>query len=318
MADIQIADAWKRRARALLGNEADTLLHYCQTPVQKSIRLNTLRYGKDHILEQLAAAGWELHSVPWCPLGYWVMNRTREDIGRSVWHALDYFYIQDAVSLIPAEILAPKTQMCVLDMAAAPGSKTGHLATMMQDTGGIVANDVALGRLPALRANMDKIGATNVLVSQHDGRAFAQMRDAFDAVLVDAPCSATGTVRKNPGVLENWQPNQAQSHRKIQESLLSSAITATKPGGFIVYATCSLEPEENEAVVDAVARNNTVALIPSHLSGLQSRPGITEWNNCAFVNAMERTVRIYPQDNNTQGFYVACLQKTGDSYAISE
>jgi len=215
--------------------------------------------------------------------------------------------------LLPALALDPQPGERIWDACAAPGSKTTQLSAMMADTGTVVGNDNNLGRLSALRHNAERLGVTNLAVTNQDGRNFSLKPfgfDAFDGALVDAPCSCEGTVRKNPTTLEQWTLEHVHSVAAIQKGILSRAMQATKPGGTVVYSTCTFAPEENEAVVDHVLEHEACEVVDVELP-LDSHPGVTEWDGERYDPSVERTHRIYPHLNDTGGFYCAKLEVTG-------
>jgi NOL1/NOP2/sun family putative RNA methylase len=222
---------------------------------------------------------------------------------------------QEAVSALPPLVLDPRPGDRVWDACAAPGSKTTQLAALMDDRGTLVGNDSNLGRLSALRHNAERLGVSNLVVTNQDARNFSLKPlgpafDAFDRALVDAPCSCEGTVRKNPDVTEEWSRSHVESLVGIQKGILRRAVQATRPGGVVVYATCTFAPEENEAVLDYVLDAEPCRVVDVDLP-LRTHPGVTEWDGERFDESVARAHRVYPHDNDTGGFFCAKLAVGG-------
>jgi len=216
--------------------------------------------------------------------------------------------------MLPPLVLKPRPGDSVLDLCAAPGSKTTQLAALMENKGAIIANDVATRRLKSLVFNLRRMGVTNVAVTKLFGQQVGNLYfECFDRVLIDAPCSALGTIGKSPEVPSWWTPASSQRLAANQRQLIQSGLKALRPGGVLVYATCTIDPEENERVVDYALRNFPVVLEKISLPGIQSRPGLTETSSDSFCKELEKTVRIYPFENPCEGFYIARLRKT-DSF----
>ena len=228
---------------------------------------------------------------------------------RSPWtYGHGWLYGQEEVSAIPAAVCDPAPGERVFDPCAAPGSKTTHLAALMDDEGLLVANDSNLGRLSALRSNAERCGLTNVAVTKSDARNFSlkPFPGEFDRAVVDVPCSCEGTVRKNPDALDEWTLDHVEGVASVQKGILDRAIEVTRPGGTVVYSTCTFAPEENEAVLDHALAEYDVALVEYDLP-LETRPGVTEWNGEEFDPSVRAAKRVYPHLNDTGGFFCAKL-----------
>jgi NOL1/NOP2/sun family putative RNA methylase len=217
------------------------------------------------------------------------------------------------VSALPATVLDPQPGDRVWDACAAPGSKTTQIAARMDDRGTLVGNDNSLGRISALRHNAERLGVTNIAVTNQDARNFSMKPlafDAFDRAIVDAPCSCEGTCRKNPTALEEWTLDHVRQVAGVQKGILKRAVQATRGGGTVVYSTCTFAPEENEAVLDHVLREESCRLVEFE-PGLETSPGVTEWEGETFDASVEKAHRIYPHQNDTGGFFCAKLEVTG-------
>ncbi len=305
--------SFEERYRRLMGEEYAEFLRFMATRPIPSIRLNPMRADPDALRARLESRGWVLRPIPWYEHGFWVL-RGPERLGATPEHQLGLYYVQEAASMVPPAALAPSPGERVLDIAAAPGSKTTQMAEMMGWRGVVLANDSNPGRANALSANVQRMGCPNVVVTVRDGRRLPEVlgEGRFDRVLVDAPCSAVGEARRSWGSLRRWSLRAVRRISRLQTSLALAGYRLLKPGGLMVYSTCTLDPEENEFVVQRLVQEGAEPVRPN-LRGLRSRPGLTRWEGVELDPSLARTLRIYPQDNDTQAFYVALLRKPLDA-----
>jgi|SRR3989344_1809272 len=281
---------------------------YSLSFLRRSIRINTIHGNIEEIKQSIEAKGWKLEQIPWCKEGFWISHAERRDVGHLLEHQLGKIYVQEAASMIPPLILAPKAGDLVLDLCAAPGSKTTQMAAMMENKGFIVANDYKGMRLSSLGINLQRSGLTNVLISLMHGKRFNGFQ--FDKILVDAPCSGTGTIRKSLKTIRIWNPHMITKLARQQKELLENAFLNLKAGGELVYSTCSVEPEENEGVVDFLLRKYPEAeIVAVKLQGLKTSPAILEFDGQEYHPSIKDTLRIWPQDNDSEGFFVAKIYK---------
>ncbi|MEZ3116914.1 RsmB/NOP family class I SAM-dependent RNA methyltransferase [Halobaculum sp. MBLA0147] len=279
----------------------------CDRPLPQVVRVNRLAATPDRVIEAFETEGVAYERVDWHE-DLLVLPDGSPGTNWPYFHG--WTHGQEEVSALPALALDPEPGQVVWDACAAPGSKTSHLAQLMDDRGTLVANDSNLGRLSALRHNAERLGITNTVVTNTDARNYSLKPfafDAFDAALVDAPCSCEGTIRKNPDAHEEWTLGHVREIAEVQKGILRRAIQATEPGGTVVYATCTFAPEENEAVVDHALATEDCRVVDWD-APLETRPGVTEWEGESFDSAVERTHRVYPHLNDTGGFYVARLE----------
>jgi NOL1/NOP2/sun family putative RNA methylase len=306
-----IPDNFKARYEKILGKENELFLKYCEKELRKSIRINTLKADPAKVLRSLKEKNWKLKKIPWSENAYWVGKVEGGGIGNSLEHFLGWIYSQEASSMVPPVVLNPQKDDFILDMCAAPGSKTTQLAQIMENQGCIVANDDDYFRIKALRFNLSTCGVMNTVVTNMNGLKFGGLKERFDKVLIDVPCSSEGIVRKNWNVLSRWGLNLPKRMSIIQKKLISAGIEALKKYGVLVYSTCTLAPEENEAVIDFALKNfSNLAVEDVVVKGLKSRSGILKWEGQKYSKEIEKTIRIWPQDNDTEGFFVARLRKT--------
>ncbi|MBU2104443.1 MAG: RsmB/NOP family class I SAM-dependent RNA methyltransferase [Nanoarchaeota archaeon] len=238
------------------------------------------------------------------------------ELGRSLEHLLGYYYIQELASMLPVIVLNPEKNELILDLCASPGSKTTQLSSEIGQTGIIIANEVSIGRLKILASNLERCGASNTIITRKEGTAFCNRMKKnnfeFDKILVDAPCSGEGTLRSSPKTYAMWNIKTIKNLPKIQTQLVFSALEILKPNGILVYSTCTHAPEENEGVIDAVLKEfkDKVKLEKIFLP-IKFREGITNWEDKKFSKEVKKCARIYPQDNNTEGFFIARFRKLG-------
>ncbi|GLJ59403.1 hypothetical protein SUGI_1507270 [Cryptomeria japonica] len=212
--------------------------------------------------------------------------------------------------------LKPQLNERILDLSAAPGGKTTHIAQLMKNTGVIFANDISKERCRAVSANCHRLGVNNVVISHSDGRFFPKTMTGFDRVLLDAPCTGTGVAIKDPSVKASKDQKDVKRCSHLQRELLLAAIDCcdakSKKGGVIVYSTCSILVEENEAVIDYALKRRYVKLVDTDLEF--GRAGFKNYCGLHFHPSMSLTRRFYPHTHNTDGFFVAKLQKLNDNH----
>lgn len=276
-------------------------------PPRRTLRVNTLKATREQALEWLA----DVHPVqmPWWNLAFEV--RDIEGIGKRLDHFIGLYYLQDASSMVPALILGPQPGETVLDLAAAPGSKTTQMSAMMQNTGLLVANDSSSDRVRGLIGNIDRAGCLNVAVCRMDGVALSRrLEGSCDRVLVDAPCTCEGTMRKSAQALTRWSADACERFGRLQKGLIMAGYRALRPGGVMTYSTCTIAPEENEAVVAyLLGKCPEAEVLPVELHGFKMRPGLSVWKGDGFPGSVLDCRRILPQDNDSEAFFVALIRK---------
>lgn len=283
------------------------------TYLRKSIRVNTLKISVKELVQRLEK-NWQLTPIPWCSEGFWIEHKgtgdeKRRDIGNLLEHSLGYIYVQEAASMIPPVVLAPEDNELIVDMCAAPGSKTTQIAQMMHNTGLLIANDYDIDRLKALSINCERCGVSNLVITRMQGQQFKHVTQQFDRILVDAPCSGTGTIRKSYKTLLMWNPTMVQRLSMLQKKLITTAFNLLKPGGVMVYSTCTLEPEEDEAVVSHLLETCPDARCEPINLNIKRSPTVTEFEGTVYHKDVRNCLRIWPQDNDTEGFFVAKIRK---------
>jgi NOL1/NOP2/sun family putative RNA methylase len=291
----------------------DSFLAAVKRPLPTTIWANPLKITPEKLQTLMAEGGVALTPVPWYSGGF----RLPDDVMPGLrWEYLAGLYqVQEEAALLPALLLDPQPGERVLDMCAAPGNKTAQMGAMMQNRGTLIANDRSRGRMRAARHALNRIGLVNVTTMTRDGANLPVEMGLFDKIMVDVPCSCEGTCRKEPSVLERSSVGASQKIARIQTALLRKAVQLCRPGGRIVYATCTFAPEENELVLDAILREtgDSLRLRPSDVSNLVASPGITEWQGQPLHPDLRYASRIWPQQNDTGGFFVAVLELDADA-----
>ena len=286
---------------------------YSLTFLRKSIRVNTLKISVEDLKKRLNPV-WQLDPVPWCKEAFFIEHRgineaKRRDVGNLPEHILGYIYVQEAASMIPPIVLNPKPKEVVLDMCAAPGSKTTQIANRMNNKGTLIANDADGSRLAALGINLQRCGVQNCILTNMQGRFFKRVNIEFDRILVDAPCSGIGTIRKSLKTIKMWNPNMVRRLAGTQRQLIQTAFDKLKKGGNLVYSTCTTEPEEDEGVISWLLDSNSDAKTEKINLNINAAEPITEFEKKQYNEGVKNTLRLWPQDNNTEGFFVAKIKK---------
>ncbi|KAL8790841.1 MAG: hypothetical protein Q9195_006166 [Heterodermia aff. obscurata] len=295
--------------------EAFAFFEANETPRPLVIRTNTLRTSRRDLATALINRGVVLEPVgKWSKTGLQIFE-SAVPLGATPEYLAGKYILQAASSFLPVMALAPQEHERILDMAAAPGGKTTYISALMKNTGCIFANDANKSRSKALIGNIHRLGARNTIVCSHDARHFPKVIGGFDRVLLDAPCSGTGVIAKDPSVKTNKTETDFLRLPHLQKQLLLAAIDSVEhKGGYVVYSTCSVTVEENESVVQyALSRRPNVKLVDTGLSfGVE---GFRAYEGKMFDEDMKLTRRYYPHKYNLDGFFVSKFRKTGPSPA---
>lgn len=308
-----LRESLKRFSEILTEAEMDQIIANQSAPLPTGIRINPLKTDPETaILDLSTRYGWQVKPVPFYE-DAWTIQAAEVPPGKTIEHRLGQFYLQDAASMVPVSTFdLPSPQPVILDMAASPGGKTTHLIDRTGDTGFILANDGSQSRIPALRSVLSTWGGINQAVTNFPGEIFGSwFPETFDAVLLDAPCS-----------MENLRPTPAHPLRETtrderlrlqdrQVQLLVSGLGALKVGGQLVYGTCSLAPEEDEAVLDRVIHAYPGVFTIEDVSGKlpYSAPGLTAYADQAFNPTLVHALRLWPHLTGMSGFFCARLKK---------
>ncbi len=255
-----------------------------------------------HIMknEEKIVNEFNLEPVKWAEHCFWV-----DEPGEIQKKYYDSVFVQDAGSVVPVLALDVREENSVLDLCAAPGSKTLHLVRKAQH---VIASDSHKERIKRLNYNLKKFHITNCTVMQADGRNLRL--NPSDRVMVDAPCSGEGMVGKIHKVMKVWSLKRIKRLARIQRKLVLNGFSLLKSGGILVYSTCTFAPEENENVIDYLLRKQENADLEEISLNIQHAPGLTSWREKEYSPALRKTLRIYPFHNGTNGFFVARIRKS--------
>ena len=277
-----------------------------------TIRVNSLKSRRRDLAQALIARGVNID-----PLGSWskvglCVYEAPVPIGATPEYMAGHYMLQAAASFLPVLALDPRENERVLDMCAAPGGKTTYIAALMKNTGAVFSNDANKERCRALVANIHRLGVRNAIVCNYEGQKFPGVIGGFDRVLLDAPCSGTGVISKDSSVKTSKSDEDLKKLCFIQKQLILAAIdsvdAASQTGGLIVYSTCSVLVEENEAIVDyALRKRPNVKVVDADLAF--GKEGFVNHSGKRFHPSLKLTRRYYPHTHNLDGFYVARLKK---------
>jgi len=309
-------EGFVNRMEVLLGkNGAKEFFDISYTKTPSSIRCNTLKISVEELKNRLENYGWKLKQpFKEFPEVMIIESKIKPgELGKTKEHLLGYYYVQEISSMLPMLALKPEAGDFILDLCASPGSKTTQAAAMMKNKGTIIANEISMGRIGILNTNLERCGVMNSIVTRKEGVALCERflkktQFKFDKILVDAPCSGEGTLRKSPKTFLMWNQNMIKKIARTQRKLAEAALRILKVGGTMIYSTCTLAPEEDEMIIDYLIRNFDIE-VEKILLPLKFRCGVCEWESKELSSEVQKCLRLYPQDNNTDGFFVAKIKK---------
>ena len=312
------------KLKALLGEEYEAFLGALDRPRAVGLRLNPLKTSLhdrsgDWQRQSLSAtvklqlSTFNLSPVPWCETGYYYDPETRP--GLHPYHDAGLYYLQEPSAMAPVALLDPRPGEKVLDLCAAPGGKTTQIAGRMENRGLLVCNEIHPKRAAVLASNVERLGVSNALVlNEHPARLAERFVGYFDRILVDAPCSGEGMFRKHDAAFTDWSPETVEMCARRQAEILDSAAGMLRPGGRLVYSTCTFSPEENEGTIEAFLRRHPeYELEPPALPYFA--PGRPDWTPGG-REALNLCCRLWPHKLRGEGHFAAVLHRTdGDAEA---
>lgn len=303
---MHLPQAFLEKMAGLLGDEFPQFLQSLDQREEHGLRVNTLRVSVDRFLNMVP---WVLEAVPWCNTGFYYLDDDRP--GKHVYHEAGLYYIQEPSAMAVAELLAPEPGEWVLDLAAAPGGKATHIAVLMKGKGLVVANEVNRGRSQALSQNVERLGITNTIVTNETPERLANhFGPVFDRILLDAPCSGEGMFRKNPQAQLEWSQAHVESCAVRQGNILSEVPKLLRPGGRLVYSTCTFSPEENEGAVARFLEEHKDFVVEAVHHDFGISPGQPEW--AGGKEELRGTARLWPHKLRGEGHFVAVLRRKNE------
>lgn len=279
-----------------------------------TFRVNTLKAGRNEVLEILQQEGFKIRRVPWYGDAFILENKKLGELQKLSLYQEGKIYVQSLASMVPPLVLEPKSGEKVLDLTAAPGSKTSQMAALMKNEGELVGNDNDQVRFQKLDHNLRLLGVTCATLKRSDGWKLTDTyKSYFDRVLLDAPCTAEARIiLAEPRTYSFLKEKNIKEHAFVQRKLLFAAWEMLKPGGTLVYSTCTFAPEENEVQIARFVNDlkNDVEVLPIDLPQLARGPIVKEWRGEKTGLLVQKTVRILP-NKDIEGFYIAKLRKKG-------
>ncbi len=310
-AEQKLPAAFTERMKRDLGDEYDAFISCYDSPRRRGLRVNTMKMTPEEFAER---APFPVKKIPWVDNGFFYPDDVMP--AQHPWYAAGVYYLQEPSAMTPASRLPVSEGDRVLDLCAAPGGKSTELAARLHGTGMLVSNDISVSRARALLRNLELFGAERMLVTAETPENLAGVFPGyFDRILVDAPCSGEGMFRKSPAVLEAWSPERTTECSRTQRQILQSAWEMLRPGGWMMYSTCTFSPEEDEQVIAWFLREYPdMELQPIEPYDPGFRPGRPAW---ADGNAeLEKCVRIWPHIMEGEGHFLALMRKqTEEQYA---
>lgn len=309
--------AFVERMRDLLGDEFAAFYQSYSHPPTQGLRVNTL---KTDVMTLRHRLGWEMTPVPWCETGFLLERDQRA--GKHPFHAAGLFYLQEPAAMAAAELLDVQPGHWVIDVAASPGGKSTHIASLLQGEGLLVANDPGRGRIKALGENLERWGVRNAILTNADAVDLAHaMGGEFDRVLVDAPCSGEGMFRKSPLAVREWSAEHVRGCAIRQMNLLNETCRLVRPGGLLLYCTCTFAPEENEEQIARFLASHQGWMLEA-VAGIEGfSPGRSDWvTEASLASAassgvgsgeVQAMIRIWPHRVRAEGHTFALLRAPG-------
>ncbi len=310
-----LPQAFRQRMKAMLGEEYEAFMEAIGEGRCQALRLNPLKLregGKTarQVLGEVADP--EPEKVPWADHGYYYTEAARP--GRHPYHQAGLYYIQEPSAMMPAELLEPRPGERILDLCAAPGGKSTQIAGKMEGKGFLLCNEIHPARAKILSENIERLGIRNACVSNEEPKRLAEVfPEYFDRILVDAPCSGEGMFRKNQEACGEWSPENVDMCAARQDQILDCAGKMLRPGGRLVYSTCTFSWEENEGSIDRfLAGHPEYRILPVSREGL----GLTGCDGLCGKEGekglhLEGIVRMWPQRIKGEGHFAAVLEKNG-------
>lgn len=310
---VQLPEAFIRKMRALLKDEYEAFEKSYETERVQGLRLNTLKGSFEKLLGDCRER-FGLTPISWCPEGFYYRADTRP--GRHALHEAGVYYIQEPSAMSVVTLLNPQPGDRVLDLCAAPGGKTTHIAERLCGEGLLVSNEIHPARAKILSQNVERMGITNAVVTNEDsGKLKKHFSEFFDKIAVDAPCSGEGMFRKDAEARNQWSEDNVTLCANRQQEILDNAASMLKPGGKLVYSTCTFSPEEDEDGIAAFLERHQEFSVAAaddgvKLDGLSA--GHAEWSQRACPK-LHDTFRIWPHKAEGEGHYLALLVKAGEA-----
>ena len=305
---MKLPQEFTDRMREMLGEEEFARYEESLTePRYNGLRVNTLKMTPEEFQK---ISPFDLTPIPWCSNGFYY--KKEENPAKHPYYHAGLYYIQEPSAMTPASFLPVEPGEKVLDLCAAPGGKTTELGAKLQKKGVLVSNDISISRTKALLRNIELNGIPNIVVlSEEPGKLSGRFHSYFDKILVDAPCSGEGMFRKDPLMVREWSPDKVEKYGALQKEIIIEAAKMLKPGGMMIYSTCTFAPEENEQTIEyLLGKFDEFSLVELPLyDGFDQ--GHPEWSKTGRED-LKKCRRLWPHRIKGEGHFVALLQKSPD------
>ncbi len=302
---MRLPEAFEEKMRLLLQEEYGRYLQCFEEPRHYGLRVNTNKISAEEFQK---IAPWPLEPVPWIPNGFYYDGEQIQPAKHPYYFA-GLYYLQEPSAMTPASRLPVEPGDFVLDVCAAPGGKATELGAKLYGTGMLVANDISNSRARGLLKNLELFGIGNVLVtSEEPGRLVPHFQEFFDKILIDAPCSGEGMFRKEKKMIRAWEEHGPEFFSGMQRSIVTQAADMLRPGGMLLYSTCTFDPRENEQIIEYLLQtcpDFEICEMEDYEGFSPGRPELTESRN----RELEKTVRIFPHKMKGEGHFIALLKK---------
>lgn len=300
---------FEEKMRGLLGVEYEDYIACYQEPRYYGLRVNTKKISVE---EFTRICPFEIHPVPWIENGFYY-DGDQVSPAKHPYYFAGLYYLQEPSAMTPANRLPIEPGDRVLDVCAAPGGKATELGAKLQGQGVLIANDISSSRAKGLLKNIEVFGIGNVLVlSEEPGKLAEYFPEYFDKILIDAPCSGEGMFRKDKKMVKAWEEHGPEFFSKLQRSIIMQAAQMLRPGGYLLYSTCTFDGLENEGTIGYLLKQHPEFIIESIFPYEGFCHGIPELCTPA-VPELVRTVRIFPHKMHGEGHYIALLKKGGEN-----
>ncbi len=297
----------ERYIKFLGKEETLKLLEANEKPLIPTIRINTLKIKIDDLLNRLQKKGFVLEPLSWIPYGFKII-KSPMNLGSLHEFLQGYYYLQSFSSMVPCHVLYPKPGETVIDMCAAPGSKSTQIAQLMENKGKLILIEKNVNRIPVLKINLSRLGVYNSIVINQDAIDLPKMDIRADKILLDAPCTGEGLIRRDPKRKTSRTLEDIMKLSKIQTKLLISGLDSLKKGGRLVYSTCSIAPEENEMVLNDVL-NQYAGVRILQIKDQIGVPGLEKFEKHNFHHDIKYSQRLYPHIHDSEGFFYCLLER---------
>jgi len=288
-------------------DQTKQLLNANEKPLMPSIRVNTLKIAVETLKARLESKGFKFELTSWVPCGLKI-KKSPFNLGSTHEYLQGFYYLQGIASMLPALILDPKPNETVIDMCAAPGGKSTHLAQIMHNKGNLILIERNKNRIPALEINLRRMGVVNSIIINMDAINLSKLNIKAGKILLDAPCTGEGLIRQDPSRKKSKKMRDIKKLSSIQKQLLKSGLDSLNPGGKLLYSTCSIAPEENEIVINDVLETHSNFSI-SKISSNYGVDGMIQVYNKNLREDLKYSQRLYPYLLDTIGFFFCLIEK---------